>query len=207
MSSRGSHIAVGTDLVEIVVSGAYGSFTHALKGNVDLMILPLQGDEAMGWKPGKPVAFLTSEFIEGTAAFSPDGRWLAYESNETGRVEVYVRPFPGPGGKWPVSTGGGGLPTWSRTRKELFYRASDFKLIVAAYGVDGGSFRAEKPRVWSEAPLEARGFVRTFDLHPDGQRFAVRKSLASQADVKLDRLTLVVGFADELRRIAPARKR
>jgi serine/threonine-protein kinase len=177
------------------------------QGYGDLMILPLQGDEATGWTPGKPAAFLASRFAERIAAFSPDGRWLAYESNETGRFEVNVLPFPGPGGRRQVSTGGGTFSTWSRTRKELFYQASELKLMVAAYAVDGVSFRAERPRVWSEAPFEPRGPGRTFDLHPDGQRLAVLKSLASLAEARHDRLTLVVGFADELRRIAPARKR
>ena len=67
--------------------------------NVDLMLLPMDGDEVSGWKPGKPTVFLNSPFIEGAPMFSPDGRWLAYASNESGRLEVYVRPYPGPGAK------------------------------------------------------------------------------------------------------------
>ena len=87
--------------------------------NFDIWILPMDGDEASGWKPGKPTVFLASPFIESEAAFSHDGRWLAYESNESGRFEVYVRPFPGPGGKWQVSTDGGEYPTWSRNGKAV----------------------------------------------------------------------------------------
>ena len=80
--------------------------------------------------------------------FSPDGRWLAYVSNETGRSEVYVRPFPGPGGKWQISTGGTGPNiTWSRTPHELFYGTPDQHIMVASYTVEGESFRAEKPRL------------------------------------------------------------
>lgn len=181
----------------------------AQTGN-DLMILPLEGDRATGWKPGKPAALLKARFNEGQAAFSPDGRWLAYRSDETGRSEVYVRPFPALGGRWQVSTDGGVLPTWSRTRKELFYRGSpapagDEKLMVVPYLVEGDSFHVGRPRVWSEVAFEFRGTNRTFDLHPDGQRFAVLKSLTTPAEPKRDRLTLIVGFADELRRIAPAR--
>jgi Tol biopolymer transport system component len=67
----------------------------------DILILPLAGDEASGRKPGKPSVFLNSPFGEQHPAFSPDGRWLAYASNETGRYEVYVRPFPGP--RWQVA--------------------------------------------------------------------------------------------------------
>ena len=82
----------------------------------DLMILPMDGDEASGWKPGTATVFLNSPFREREPTFSPDGRWLAYMSNESGRDEIYVRPFPGPGGKWQVSSAGGQGPTWSRTR-------------------------------------------------------------------------------------------
>ncbi len=79
--------------------------------NLDLMILPMEGDEVSGWKPGKPTVFLNTPFTEHDPTFSPDGRWLAYSSNETGRQEICVRPFPGPGGKWQISTGGGAAPT------------------------------------------------------------------------------------------------
>ena len=78
--------------------------------------------------------------------FSPDGRWIAYQSNESGRLEVYVRPFPGPGGQWLVSTDGGTYPTWSRTRHEIFYASPDNRLMVASYGVEGDSFKADTDR-------------------------------------------------------------
>ena len=73
----------------------------------DVMLLPMEGDFKSGWKPGKPTAFLNSGFAEREPMFAPNGRWLAYSSNESGRDEVYVRPFPGPGSKWQISTGGG----------------------------------------------------------------------------------------------------
>jgi hypothetical protein len=130
---------------------------------------------------------------------------LAYNSNETGRDEVYVRAFPGPGGKWQVSTGGGAFATWSRTRKELFYRARDSKLMVVPYVVQGDSFRVDRARVWTEAPLVRQAANRTFDLHPDGQRFAVVNIRPSPAETKRDHLTLVFNFGDELRRLAPTR--
>src|SRR5439155_15510316 len=81
-------------------------FEQTPQNSYDLMILPMEGDEAAGWGPGKPTVFLSGPFTEVTPIFSPDGRWIAYLSNESGRTEVYVRPFPGPGGKWQVSTGG-----------------------------------------------------------------------------------------------------
>jgi len=180
----------------------------------DLLILPMEGDDASGWKPGKPTAFLSSPFNEVEAAFSPDGRWLAYQGNESGRHEVYVRPFPGPGGKWQVSTGSGTYATWSRNRKELFYRTLEGTLMVTPYAVEGDSFRAEKPRQWSPGRVSSRGTNRTFDLHPDGQRFAVLKAAEQQAEEKRDHVVFIENFFDfienffdELRRVAPASKR
>lgn len=166
----------------------------------------MEEDPAKGWTPGKPTVLLNSPRVESEAAFSPDGRWLAYSSNDRGRFEVYVRAFPGPGGPWQVSSDGGRFPVWSRAGQQLFYRAADLKLRVAEYAVEGDSFRAGKPRTWS-ARLDERGPNRSFDLHPDGRRFAVLKSLSSGPEAKRNHVTLVLNFADELRRIAPARTR
>ena len=169
----------------------------------DLMILPMEGDEASGWKPGKPTVFLNSPFAEREPMFSPDGRWLAYWSNETGRNEVYVRPFPGPGGKWQISTDGGNYPTWSRTKHELFYGTQSAQIMVAAFTVEGGSFRAEKPRLWSDGRFMVRTTNRSFDLHPDGERFALAPAAQAPGGGKQDHVTFIFNFFDELRRLAP----
>ena len=174
----------------------------------DIMILPMEGDETSGWKPGKPAVFLNSPSIEADPAFAPDGRWLAYHSNETGRSEVYVRPFPGPGGKWQISTGGGRYAAWSRTGKELFYQVDDGSIWVATYIVEGDSFRAEKPRAWSpERVLPLAAVIRAFDLHPDGQRLAVLKAAEEQTAARRDHLVVIQNFFDELRRVAPVARR
>jgi len=173
--------------------------------NVDLMILPMAGDEVSGWKPGKPTVFLNSAFAEREPMFSPDGRWLAYSSNESGRDEVYVRPFPGPGSKWQVSTGGGLYPTWSRTKRELLYSVSG-QIMVAPYVVEGDLFRAEKPRLWSNGRHLVRGLSRMFDLHPDGTRVAL-PPVEQAPGVKQDKLTFLFNFFDELHRIAPVSTR
>jgi eukaryotic-like serine/threonine-protein kinase len=131
------------------------------------------------------------------------GGGCAYDSNESGRREVYVRPFRGPGGKWQVSTAGGSYPTWSGVRHELFYATPDNRIMVANYTVDGDSFQAAKPTVWSETRFASRS-LRSFDLQPDGERFAIAPVPAAQAAVKQDKVVLVFNFFDELRRLAQA---
>jgi dipeptidyl aminopeptidase/acylaminoacyl peptidase len=88
----------------------------------DIWVLPMFGDS-------KPIPFLKTPFVELNAIFSPDGRFLAYQSNESGRPEIYVQSFPGPGGKWQISTSGGREPHWRADGKELYYRGSDEKVM------------------------------------------------------------------------------
>jgi dipeptidyl aminopeptidase/acylaminoacyl peptidase len=171
----------------------------------DVMIMPIEGDEASGLNSGPPTPFLNSPFNEWQAAFSPNGRWLAYSSNEAGRSEVYVRAFPGPGGKWEISTEGGSSPTWSRNGRQLFYKALDQRLLVASYAEQGDSFHADKPRLWGETRLPDLVGFRSFDLHPDGQRFAVLQQVAEPGEAKRDHVVLFLNFFDELRRLAPTK--
>jgi Tol biopolymer transport system component len=175
------------------------------KTNFDLLILPIEGDDASGWKPGKPTVSLSSRFDERNPMFSPDGRWIAYQSNESGRNEVYVQPYPGPGGKWQISTGGGVFPTWSRTARELFFGTPTQQIMMAAYEVEGNAFRAEKPQLWSEARYKLRGPFRPFDLHPDGKRFALAPAAPAPGGARQDHVTMIFNVFDELRRIAPNR--
>jgi Tol biopolymer transport system component len=166
--------------------------------NWDILTLTVEGNEKLGWKPGEPKPFLNSPFVEVVPAFSPDGHWLAYTSNESGNLEVYVRPFPGPGGKWQISNGGGILPTWSRSGKELFYRTLENKIMVAAYSTSADSFHAEKPQPWSPGQFTG-GIIRNFDLTPDGKRFAVLKAPGSAEAPQVNKVTFIFNFFDELR--------
>ena len=172
----------------------------------DILTLAIEGDEKSGWKPGEPKPFLNSPFNEVDAAFSPDGRWLAYGSDESGNSEVYVRPFPGPGGKWQISTGGGLLPRWSRSSKEFFYRTTDSKIMVAAYTTTGDSFHADKPQLWSPGQFTGRGPYSNFDVHPDGKRFAVLKAPATGETSPVNKVSFILNFFDELRRKVPPGK-
>ena len=169
--------------------------------NWDIMTLPIEGNEKSGWKPGEPKPFLNSAFNETEPAFSPDGRWLAYRSSESGSYEVYVRPFPGPGGKWQISTGGGYLPKWSRNGRELFYRTTDNKIMVVTYTVTGDSFHGDKPQLWSPGQFTDSGVgTSAFDLHPDGKRFAVLKAPGTEQTAAVNKVSFIFNFFDELRR-------
>jgi serine/threonine-protein kinase len=173
----------------------------------DIMTLPIEGNEKSGWKPGEPKPFVNSPFEEMNPAFSPDGRWLAYRSNESGNSEVYVRPFPGPGGKWQISTGGGGYPKWSRNGKELFYGTPDFKIMVVSYTAFGDSLHTDKPQLWSPGQFINRGLGNyTFDLHPDGKRFAVLKTPGAEQTAAVNKVSFIFNFFDELRSKVPPGK-
>jgi len=145
--------------------------------------------------------FLDSPWVENAPEFSPDGRWIAYMSNESGRFEIYVTPFPGPGGKRQVSAEGGRFPRWSPNRRELFFYANDDRVMTVPYRVEGDQFQAETPRRWSEARLLAR----VYDVHPDAARLAVVTNL-EKPESGNDRVVLILNFFDYLRRIAPPGK-
>ena len=185
-------------------SGRFLAFTEIRPDtSEDLMILPMEGNDRTGWKPGTPTVFLATAAAELEPTFSPDGRWIAYASQESGRMDVYVRPFPGPGGKWLVSTDGGANPMWSRTRRELFFTANQ-RIMVAPYAVEGDAFRADKPHQLSDVRFVPRQRQRSVDIHPDGNRFAIA-SAPQTAPAKQDKIVLVFNFFDELRRIAPVK--
>jgi Tol biopolymer transport system component len=183
-------------------SGEFLAFEEITpKTSVDIMILPVTGDEVSGWKPKTAYPLANTPAIEAGPEFSPDGRWLAYVSNESGRGEIYVQPFPGPGARTQVSSGGGSSPTWSRTRNEIFYGVTG-QIMSARFSVAGDGFRPDKPSLWSTARYRTRGTRRMFDLHPDGQRFALAPADESEHG-RQDKVILVLNFLDELRRLAP----
>jgi Tol biopolymer transport system component len=121
-----------------------------------------------------PVPFLRTPFDERSPRFSPDGKWLAYVSDESGRNDVYVQPFPGPGAKWLVSTDGGVDPVWSRDSRELFYRQGDQMLGVSV--APSGEFSAGRPRRLFEMRFDAGDNGPNYDVSRDGTWFLMPRS-------------------------------
>ena len=145
--------------------------------------------------------FLKTSTVNNFAAFSPDGRWLAYADAEAGKYEVYVRAFPDNGTKVQISNAGGVMPVWSRNEQELSYRTEDQRIMVANYTMKGGSFVAEKPRVWFGKQLASTRLGVNLDLAPDGKRFVVlMPAESSEPREAQNHVRIVVNFFDEVRR-------
>jgi len=138
---------------------------------------------------------LQTPFFESAGALSPDGRWLAYHSDESARQEVYVRPFSGPGGKWRISRWGGTFPRWRGDGKEVFYASGDGK-IMAVDVTPGAAFTAGEPRTLFATRLR-RSLTREYDVTPDGQRFLVA---VTPSEDNLPPITLVQNWQGLLKR-------
>jgi len=182
---------------------------NPVSGQQSLMLLPLDDDGAGGWKPGTPTTLVGGPFLKAFAMFSPDGRWVSYTANEPGRFEIYVQPFPGPGTRVQVSSGGGNRAMWSPTGREIFYASTtnEDHMMVVPYSIAGDTFVPEKPRRWSDVafagfpPLAYYG--PGFDLHPDGKRFVVAPVAPQTPNQPQSQLVFVFNFFDELRQRAP----
>jgi len=154
----------------------------------DLWVLPLFGDR-------KPFPFRETPFNETFGRFSPDGRWIAYASPESGRNEVYVTRFPGPGGKWQLSAAGGTQPRWRRDGKEVFYLSPDNRLMSAEVNAAGSAFEVGAMR--SLFATQAGGPGSVYDVSPDGQRFLVNTLVEEAAAAPI---TLVVNWPAALKK-------
>jgi dipeptidyl aminopeptidase/acylaminoacyl peptidase len=156
------------------------------KTRQDVWVLPLEGGQ-------KPFPFLQTEFSEYNGQFSPDGRWVAYQSNESGRNEIYVASFPGPGGKRQISTSGGQSPIWRG--KEIFYLAPDNRLMAAEVNGKGATLEVGAVRPLFEVRPTGLGYF--YDVTSDGQRFLVITAVEQKASAPI---TLVLNWAADLKR-------
>jgi eukaryotic-like serine/threonine-protein kinase len=177
-------------------------FREEIGVNRDLMIVRLG-------PPPQPRSLLKTSFSELNGEVSPDGKWLAYESNDSGQFEIYVRPFPNvDAARSLVSTIGGSKPVWARSGKELFYVASDGALMSVAV-VPGNSWNARKPTKVLETPyyyLSAGGGNRPFDIFADGQRFLmIKEGAAADPRNRTAGMVLVFNWLEELKQRVPTK--
>ena len=169
---------------------------------VDLFVLPLQGER-------RPRPLLNSPYNELNADVSPNGRWVAYQSNESGRDEIYVRPFPeADAGKWTVSTGGGAQPVWSQDGKELFFVSSKAMMRVSVtlsptftLGIPVKLFEAA---AFFNPPLGG-GVGRRYDVTHDGQRFLMVNEGRAVDEAPPARIVLVQNWIEELKARVPTK--
>ena len=142
-----------------------GRFIAYTTRGSNVWILPLFGDRT-------PFPFADTAFIETSAVFSPDGRWIAYASNEGGQTDVYVQSFPGPGSKSRISRDGGTHPVWRADGRELFYLAADGTMTAVPVGA-GPAFDAGRPQALFASNAWRRTVNQVYAVNKDGQRFLV----------------------------------
>jgi serine/threonine-protein kinase len=174
---------------------------RSLSGRTHIQIVPVQGANTDHASAGRPQD--VPDAIRGSGVkFSPDGRWIAYTSSDSGRPEVYIRDFPAYRAKWQLSDLGGQYPIWSPNARELFYLSADTKLMKVTYSVVGDNFVPGKPKVWADLPGYPQNLdlAPSFDIAPDGKRFLllVRPNGEPPSGIS----TVLLNFADELRRRA-----
>ena len=162
--------------------------------NIDIWVLPMKGDR-------KSRPFLSSPFAKSMPAFSPDGRYLAYMSLESGQEEIYVQPFPGPGSKWQISTDGGDSPRWAPNGREIFYRNGNRMMAAKTETQPAFSFHA--PRLLFEGNYLAASAA-SYDVSPDGRFLMIQTVEPEQPATQIH---FVSNWFDELKRKVPSGKR
>ena len=168
-------------------------------GSYGIWVLPMEGDR-------KPRLFLESRFNLSHPEFSPDGRWIAYLSNESGTSAVYVQPYPGPGEKIRISTGGGTEPLWSTNGRELLYRPLTRQVFSAAIR-SLSPFRADTPRLLFElkdGTYESTSPVRSWSVSPDGRRFLFSR-FGESTYTPVTMMHVVLNWTEELKQLVPAK--
>ena len=162
----------------------------------DIWLLPLEDNAT-------PIPLVQTEANELNPAFSTDGRWLAYSSDESGRAEVYVQSFPELTGKWQISANGGVEPVWSNDGDEIFYRTSTDMMVVGVQTEP--EFSSGTPRVLFQTNFFVDPITRTYEVSPDGQRFLVVKEVDRNTPNASFRTELLVveNWFEELKRLAP----
>jgi serine/threonine-protein kinase len=165
-------------------------------GSGDIALLHVDG----GGNRTEP--FLETAFHEAGAIFSPNGRWIVYVSDKSGQADIYVRPFPGPGGEVTISVGGGEEPRWSRAGDEIYFRRGA-DLLAVSVGERGSALEVGTPRhVMTDPYRREGGAMANYDVQPGGEGVVVVEN-ANSSDAPTDRLYLVLNWFTELRVRSP----
>jgi eukaryotic-like serine/threonine-protein kinase len=168
-------------------------------GLPDIYTLALDLSDPEHPKAGSPEPFLNDPtYVEADGIFSPDGKFLAYSSSESGIEEIFVRAFPGPAGRWKISKGK--FPAWSRSTRQLFFLAPDDHIMVVDYSIEGGVFNAGQPRAWSPMAIRRTSVIQNFDITPDGKRAVIFALPSAGTAPGTVHVTFLLNFFDELRR-------
>ena len=174
----------------------------ASAAGLDVFVLPLE-------PKGQPHApFADSKFNVFDAEISPDGRWIAYDSDESGRLEVYVRPFPAvDGGRWQISAEGGGSPFWARSGRELFFRNATNRMVAVPIPAGAGFAFGKAETLLDFTPyVNIRSTGRTYDISPDGKRFLAIKPVVSNSSPAHPSIVVVSHWFDEVKARMPAQR-
>jgi len=184
----------GEGIADLNSISSDGSTLVFMQVRADIATLSLDGD-------AQPATLVGSSFEEGSGMLSPNDRWLAYVSNESGREEVYVQSFPNLGHKTLVSVGGGREPTWSKDGSELFYRQGSRMMAVTVSGAEG--FEAGVPRELFDRDFwpALRNRAANYDVHPDGKRFVMLEN--HQFGGFPDEIHVILNWHEELKRRVP----
>jgi Tol biopolymer transport system component len=189
---------IGTRLAQYEITGHLGwspdgrYLMYTSQGPVtafDLWVLDMKGDR-------KPQVFLKTRFDETNGQFSPDGRWVAYQSNESGQYQIYVRPFPGPGGQWQISTAGGVSPRWRHDGRELYYITPDGRLIATPVEARSATVEPGAPIPLFQTRILSSALRPQFDVAADG-RFLLNAPVESAAVAPI---TLVINWRPNAKR-------
>jgi eukaryotic-like serine/threonine-protein kinase len=172
--------------------------------DAEIVFFPLRPVPASRAHQSPGESFARTRFNGGFAEFSPNGRYVAYQSDESGRMEVYVRPFPQVDrGRWQISTAGGTRPAWARNGGELFYLDGSNTFTVAAVQTSGPTFIAGTPAKVFDAKYVEPNPARHYDVSPDGQRFLMIKSSAEDPNATPASMVVVEHWFEELKQRVP----
>ena len=209
-----SQAADGTGAAERLTTNSHAQFLNGITPD-GTAVLYNETTETMGRDllkveldgSHRVTPLLQTKFDERNGVVSPDGRWLAYESDNSGSFEIYVRPFPNVGGgQWQVSTAGGRQPLWARSGKELFYIGADGTLLRVPVEASGGTWHAGAPvKLLEGRYYTGTGSGRAYDVSPDGRRFLMIKGPATDAGAAPPALIVVQHWDEELKRLVPTK--